>query len=208
MWRRYRSDHFFFFQAEDGIRDYKVTGVQTCALPIYVLEVDARDPFAAGLDQVRRAVGDLHTALGVDRRDVPGPEPAVLGEPGDRVRVVVVGADDPRAPHLELAHARPIPRQLRAGVVHDADVHADRRVPDARAHVVLRVLGPALHVTLEPCDRAEGRHLRHAPGVRHDHTELILEGELEVLGRRRATDRDRAERGDVPALLLAEVFHG
>src|SRR3989454_6474764 len=27
---------FFFFQAEDGIRDYKVTGVQTCALPILV----------------------------------------------------------------------------------------------------------------------------------------------------------------------------
>src|SRR2546426_9141645 len=28
---------FFFFQAEDGIRDYKVTGVQTCALPIWLL---------------------------------------------------------------------------------------------------------------------------------------------------------------------------
>src|SRR5256885_5616177 len=28
---------FFFFQAEDGIRDYKVTGVQTCALPICVI---------------------------------------------------------------------------------------------------------------------------------------------------------------------------
>src|SRR5256885_9641108 len=28
------DDIFFFFQAEDGIRDYKVTGVQTCALPI------------------------------------------------------------------------------------------------------------------------------------------------------------------------------
>src|SRR5256885_10739676 len=26
----------FFFQAEDGIRDYKVTGVQTCALPILI----------------------------------------------------------------------------------------------------------------------------------------------------------------------------
>src|SRR2546430_6107875 len=26
---------FFFFQAEDGIRDLTVTGVQTCALPIY-----------------------------------------------------------------------------------------------------------------------------------------------------------------------------
>src|SRR5256885_4895943 len=30
----YSSFFFFFFQAEDGIRDYKVTGVQTCALPI------------------------------------------------------------------------------------------------------------------------------------------------------------------------------
>src|SRR5437879_7904054 len=30
---------FFFFQAEDGIRDTSVTGVQTCALPIYGLNV-------------------------------------------------------------------------------------------------------------------------------------------------------------------------
>src|SRR5690606_40566289 len=28
------SVSFFFFQAEDGIRDFHVTGVQTCALPI------------------------------------------------------------------------------------------------------------------------------------------------------------------------------
>src|SRR6266487_5618239 len=28
---------FFFFQAEDGIRDGRVTGVQTCALPISVM---------------------------------------------------------------------------------------------------------------------------------------------------------------------------
>src|SRR5256885_3251846 len=34
---RYDYIFFFFFQAEDGIRDYKVTGVQTCALPISVL---------------------------------------------------------------------------------------------------------------------------------------------------------------------------
>src|SRR5256886_11525420 len=30
----YTSRFFFFFQAEDGIRDLTVTGVQTCALPI------------------------------------------------------------------------------------------------------------------------------------------------------------------------------
>src|SRR5699024_12062525 len=29
---------FFFFQAEDGIRDRNVTGVQTCALPIWGLQ--------------------------------------------------------------------------------------------------------------------------------------------------------------------------
>ena len=29
----------FFFQAEDGIRDYDVTGVQTCALPIFTLRI-------------------------------------------------------------------------------------------------------------------------------------------------------------------------
>src|ERR1022692_751529 len=39
VYSKYQRDqwltmHFFVFQAEDGIRDYKVTGVQTCALPI------------------------------------------------------------------------------------------------------------------------------------------------------------------------------
>src|SRR2546429_10021343 len=34
----------FFFQAEDGIRDVAVTGVQTCALPIYIAAVSL--PFA------------------------------------------------------------------------------------------------------------------------------------------------------------------
>src|SRR5256885_11791970 len=47
-----RSPRFvgrFFFQAEDGIRDYKVTGVQTCALPICIktrrVRLDAREKF-------------------------------------------------------------------------------------------------------------------------------------------------------------------
>src|SRR2546429_931202 len=33
-----RVAFFFFFQAEDGIRDVAVTGVQTCALPIYIAD--------------------------------------------------------------------------------------------------------------------------------------------------------------------------
>src|SRR2546430_13699470 len=35
--RNDKSVLFFFFQAEDGIRDLTVTGVQTCALPIFTL---------------------------------------------------------------------------------------------------------------------------------------------------------------------------
>src|SRR5690606_39632240 len=31
-----RTSFCFFFQAEDGIRDFHVTGVQTCALPIWI----------------------------------------------------------------------------------------------------------------------------------------------------------------------------
>src|SRR5436190_24329072 len=40
---------YFFFQAEDGIRDHCVTGVQTCALPILVARVVL---FAAVTDSI------------------------------------------------------------------------------------------------------------------------------------------------------------
>src|SRR5699024_4158121 len=36
---------FFFFQAEDGIRDRNVTGVQTCALPIFGIAIGAASNF-------------------------------------------------------------------------------------------------------------------------------------------------------------------
>src|SRR6266478_4696076 len=41
---------FFFFQAEDGIRDLTVTGVQTCALPIWRRPVAPQTQGAAGVD--------------------------------------------------------------------------------------------------------------------------------------------------------------
>src|SRR2546429_2528545 len=71
---------FFFFQAEDGIRDVAVTGVQTCALPISlvaqrirVLIIDDNRLMREGLSallkaqpdlQVVGAVADLAAALG------------------------------------------------------------------------------------------------------------------------------------------------
>src|SRR5438270_10991060 len=44
MWSGTLPDCFFFFQAEDGIRDLTVTGVQTCALPICLAALDDRLP--------------------------------------------------------------------------------------------------------------------------------------------------------------------
>src|SRR6266850_3283243 len=61
---------FFFFQAEDGIRDYKVTGVQTCALPICQLRKDRELRWAVG-KRVRcwLAGGEEHQGRLVDVDD-------------------------------------------------------------------------------------------------------------------------------------------
>src|SRR5256885_2329941 len=64
---------FFFFQAEDGIRDYKVTGVQTCALPILLCGgVEPEIRHAAGHDgSVDGAGGPASRHRGVRRSAVP-----------------------------------------------------------------------------------------------------------------------------------------
>src|SRR5256886_4798967 len=58
--RNVRVVHYFFFQAEDGIRDLTVTGVQTCALPIFhvalpllktKIEVQNRSPNRVNIEQ-------------------------------------------------------------------------------------------------------------------------------------------------------------
>src|SRR5439155_9123227 len=51
------SFFFFFFQAEDGIRDGHVTGVQTCALPICFLETRTRTGPCPGLPPGPPAAG-------------------------------------------------------------------------------------------------------------------------------------------------------
>src|SRR2546430_13052707 len=62
MWwldvRAYLLFCFFFFQAEDGIRDLTVTGVQTCALPICLVVRSRKTP----RNSVLRAVQMLNEA--------------------------------------------------------------------------------------------------------------------------------------------------
>src|SRR2546425_7707953 len=63
-----RGGVFFFFQAEDGIRDKLVTGVQTCALPISV----ERDPADGALAKGQLALelaGDCRVAVDQPARE-------------------------------------------------------------------------------------------------------------------------------------------
>src|SRR2546429_8189063 len=82
---------FFFFQAEDGIRDVAVTGVQTCALPIYSTTAcsgseETRDRAPAGHLSSERAQGaslQLRPGAGApacgESRTLSGTDPGVVG---------------------------------------------------------------------------------------------------------------------------------
>src|SRR6266700_5303277 len=83
---------FFFFQAEDGIRGFHVTGVQTCALPIC-----ARWPRAAA---GRRRVGWDGVPLGRPTRRFPAREARARAASG------LEDADGRRASAIRRSRAR------------------------------------------------------------------------------------------------------
>src|SRR5216684_5718167 len=60
---------FFFFQAEDGIRDVAVTGVQTCALPILGLIAGSAGSVAAALATDKRTTAQILTMASVPRSE-------------------------------------------------------------------------------------------------------------------------------------------
>src|SRR2546421_2696129 len=70
---------FFFFQAEDGIRDLIVTGVQTCALPICGLPVEDHGAEADAADQLPHVVGAPGLGPALLLREVHAQELAGVG---------------------------------------------------------------------------------------------------------------------------------
>src|SRR5262249_59796696 len=81
----------FFFQAEDGIRDWSVTGVQTCALPIYSFGgMMAAEEAANNPRRVSRLV--LLNPIGLWRDDAPVKNWMVM-PPGDLARLVFADPD-------------------------------------------------------------------------------------------------------------------
>src|SRR5690606_40988771 len=73
-----------FFQAEDGIRDFHVTGVQTCALPISFAEFDpSADDLRAGVG-LYSLVTDRVRAWGASAGATP-----IADDPRDAAHAVV-----------------------------------------------------------------------------------------------------------------------
>src|SRR5438046_10042346 len=92
---------FFFFQAEDGIRDWSVTGVQTCALPIWCKPGGSRaawapsaveDPGDGDLEAFGEEVGGVAPRVRSDGRIGGWRRERLEAQPG---------GDDPEAQHVK-----------------------------------------------------------------------------------------------------------
>src|SRR2546422_10078035 len=106
---------FFFFQAEDGIRDVAVTGVQTCALPIYPdrgVDLDGQPAHRLQYREkaVRRRARTQGTAAGdrpLERQPGPGEDlDLARGRRGDPARLALrdAGGRAGEAPRLLQGH--------------------------------------------------------------------------------------------------------
>src|SRR3989454_8501820 len=112
----------FFFQAEDGIRDYKVTGVQTCALPIYLFEGEIFDlaPWQS-LEQIARlrVHQDVVARLQPDR-------PERVGNEADLLRVGAERDESPLLVEPFLEHDD-VTLNLVAGCAHDVERFVEKQ---------------------------------------------------------------------------------
>src|SRR5438046_4316892 len=101
---------FFFFQAEDGIRDWSVTGVQTCALPICV--GDLRNRRHRGQVLVVPPEGREHQVgeRRVDTEDKEDPSPCA---PHDRCTVSRTPSRSPPDAKVLQCRGTTVPRHPR-----------------------------------------------------------------------------------------------
>ncbi len=144
-----------------------------------VLQVDGGDPFAARLYDVLGAVDDAHVAVGIDRGDVAGVEEPV-GVEDLAALALEVGAGHRRAAHHQAAEGLAVARQLRARIVDDLHLDAERRVPRRLLDVEPGIAREIGVFGLQRAQRADRAHLRHAPGMHHlgaiDVAELLRHG--------------------------------
>src|SRR3989441_6454071 len=94
---------FFFFQAEDGIRDKLVTGVQTCALPIYPMPEPAAKILVADDDQsLVRTLTWILKENGYDVVTAPGGEGLIGKLEEERPNLLLLDIMMPKVDGLQL----------------------------------------------------------------------------------------------------------
>src|SRR5687767_14577580 len=138
-----RCSTVFFFQAEDGIRDKLVTGVQTCALPIWARSFQQGDSYML---ELLEAVGREHGFS----MDVP------LNTFSEaQMKVLMYGADK----KLRVKHKN------YQGRWHEFDVHYEgavnivkRRHSETNSDTIRREL--ELYMSDRPCPTCKGRRLK------------------------------------------------
>src|SRR5262249_38445405 len=166
---------FFFFQAEDGIRDWSVTGVQTCALPILFLSsIAIKDKNSKTMKLARG--GEARYQLAVD---------AIISvDPGTQVKAGDVIARIP----TESAKTR----DITGGLPRVAELFEARRAKEAA--IIAETSGTVRfgrdyknkrRVVIEPADQGEepkeylipkGKHIHLQDGDMIEKGDAIVEG--------------------------------
>src|SRR5271165_5438353 len=118
----------------------------------------------ARLDQVLTAVRDAHVPFGVDRGNVTGAEPAVVGKLVRARWLIVVACGDDRAANLQFANGSAVPR-LRAVFSHDAQLDQGNRESLAGANLILLLGRQACVLRFEPAKRTDRGQFGHAPAM-------------------------------------------
>ena len=186
----------FVGQADDG-------GHRHCRVPEReILQVDGADPFAAGFDDVLRAVDDPHVTVGVERGDIAGGKPAA-GAQNFRA-VAKIRAADPVAAHLQLSEGVAIARQFVILVVGDAQLDAGENPALRGVHRGPRLGRQRFMLPQKRVHRAGGAGLRHAPAVANLEALLALE-RVDQRGRRRCAADDGAVRQRQLDFLVAQM---
>src|SRR5215467_1780092 len=158
---------FWMLDADDGgLTDLGVTGGE-------VLELDRRDPFPAGLDDILGPVSDLHVAVPINSRNVSGIKEILLIN--DVAGVPEVSPGNGRPTHLQPAEGLPITRPFHACIIDDFHLDAEWRMALLHLNIQALFSGQDCIFGFQRSERAEGAHFGHSPGVAHFHAIAVLE---------------------------------
>src|SRR5207249_2554016 len=146
---------FFFFQAEDGIRDRNVTGVQTCALPISIREATPYTSICPMAPTTPSADGNAATASGGETMydrvvTINNTHWPAYRKPGATLVDLRILDPDDRSPEPRLVFR---PEKLRELVIPDVLIEA-AATSDPQGFLLFDDLPDQTNLANEPADQS------------------------------------------------------